>query len=82
MLWLYKPKISTVPLSFYSSIYHPARMGITKKTINIRDDQEEWLKKQSYINLSKFVQRKLDEEIKKQNSSVDNSATDKNILGG
>jgi len=35
------------------------------KTITIRDDQEEWLKK-SYINLSKFVRAKLDEEMAKR----------------
>ena len=35
------------------------------KTITIRDDQDEWLKK-SYINLSKFVRAKLDEEMAKR----------------
>jgi len=35
------------------------------KTITIREDQDEWLKK-NYINLSKFVKAKLDEEIAKR----------------
>ena len=35
------------------------------KTITIREDQEEWLEK-NYINLSKFVKVKLDEEIAKR----------------
>ena len=35
------------------------------KTITIREDQEEWLEK-NYINLSKFVRVKLDEEIAKR----------------
>ena len=35
------------------------------KTITIRDDQEEWLEK-NYINLSKFVRVKLDEEMAKR----------------
>ena len=35
------------------------------KTITIREDQEEWLEK-NYINLSKFVRAKLDEEMAKR----------------
>ena len=37
------------------------------KTITIREDQDEWLKK-NYINLSKFVKAKLDEEMAKRAS--------------
>lgn len=33
------------------------------KTITITDEQEEWLK-ETDLNLSRFVQRKLDERIK------------------
>jgi len=40
-------------------------MRLAKKTITIREDQLEWLENESYINLSKFVQTKLDEEIEK-----------------
>ena len=36
-----------------------------RKTITIRKDQEDWIKKH-YINLSRFVQAKIDEEMKKQ----------------
>jgi len=36
-------------------------MAVTK-TITIREDQEEWLKK-NYINLSRFVKAKIDEEM-------------------
>jgi len=43
-----------------------------KKTITIRDDQAEWVERK-YINLSRFVQAKIDEEMqsegKKGNSS-------------
>jgi len=35
---------------------------LVTKTITIREDQEKWLEK-NYINLSKFVRVKLDEEI-------------------
>ena len=35
------------------------------KTISIRKDQSDWLKKK-YINLSRFVQEKIDEEMKKE----------------
>jgi len=39
-------------------------MAVTK-TITIREDQEEWLKR-NYINLSRFVKAKIDEEIAKR----------------
>jgi len=39
-------------------------MAVTK-TITIREDQEEWLKK-NYINLSRFVKAKIDEEMAKR----------------
>ncbi|MFH0969836.1 MAG: hypothetical protein V1776_00010 [Candidatus Diapherotrites archaeon] len=35
-----------------------------KKTITVRQDQSEFIEK-STLNLSKFVQQKLDEKIKK-----------------
>lgn len=35
------------------------------KTITISDDQSKWLEK-NYINLSHFVQAKIDEEIEKR----------------
>ena len=34
-----------------------------KKTITIREDQEEWIKRK-HINLSRFVQAKIDEEMR------------------
>jgi len=36
-----------------------------KKTITIREDQAEWIEKH-HINLSRFVQAKIDEEMKKE----------------
>ena len=36
-----------------------------KKTITIREDHEEWIKRR-HINLSRFVQAKIDEEIKSE----------------
>jgi len=39
-------------------------MAVTK-TITIREDQEEWLRK-NYINLSRFVKAKIDEEMAKR----------------
>ena len=38
---------------------------LVTKTVTIREDQEEWLEK-NYINLSKFVRAKLDEEMVKR----------------
>ena len=38
---------------------------LVTKTVTIREDQEKWLEK-NYINLSKFVRVKLDEEIAKR----------------
>lgn len=35
------------------------------KTITVRDDQAKWLEK-DFINLSHFVQAKIDEEIEKR----------------
>ena len=37
----------------------------TRKTISIRDDQEEWIP-ENYLNLSSFVQEKLDELIEER----------------
>ena len=34
-----------------------------KKTITIREDQEEWIRSRC-INLSRFVQAKIDEEMR------------------
>ena len=36
-----------------------------KKTITIREDQEEWIKRK-HINLSRFVQAKIDEEMRSE----------------
>ena len=35
------------------------------KSITIRDDQEEWLRKK-HINFSRWIQSKIDEEIEKE----------------
>ena len=37
----------------------------TRKTISIRDDQEEWIQK-NHLSLSSFVQEKLDEHIEER----------------
>ncbi|WP_458190487.1 hypothetical protein [Haladaptatus sp. NG-WS-4] len=37
----------------------------TRKTISIRDDQEEWIQ-DNHLNLSSFVQAKLDEHIEER----------------
>ena len=39
----------------------------TRKTISIRDDQEEWIQ-DNHLNLSSFVQEKLDELIRERES--------------
>jgi len=39
----------------------------TRKTISIRDDQEEWIQ-DNHLNLSSFVQEKLDELIEERES--------------
>lgn len=39
-------------------------MIMIHKHITIREDQEEWVK-ENHINLSRFVQAKIDEEMKK-----------------
>ena len=38
--------------------------GYVRKTITIKDYQDEWLRR-NHINFSRWVQAKLDEEIKK-----------------
>jgi len=38
-----------------------------KKSVTIRDDQREWVEK-NHINLSRFVQAKIDEEMEKRGS--------------
>ena len=40
---------------------------MTVKTISIRDDKDEWLAKNDK-SLSKFVQRKIDEEMRNDGS--------------
>ena len=40
---------------------------VTRKTISIRDDQEEWVQN-NHLNLSSFVQEKLDELIEERES--------------
>ena len=40
---------------------------VTRKTISIRDDQEEWIQN-NHLNLSSFVQEKLDELIEERES--------------
>ena len=37
----------------------------TRKTISIRDDQEEWIQ-ENHLSLSSFVQEKLDELIEER----------------
>ena len=37
----------------------------TRKNISIRDDQEEWIQ-ENHLNLSSFVQEKLDELIEER----------------
>jgi uncharacterized protein YqfB (UPF0267 family) len=37
----------------------------TRKTISIRDDQEEWVQ-ENHLSLSSFVQEKLDELIEER----------------
>ena len=37
----------------------------TRKTISIRDDQEEWIQ-DNHLNLSSFVQEKLDELVEER----------------
>lgn len=39
-------------------------MVVVKKSITIREDQEQWIQKTS-LNLSKFVQKKLDEAMRR-----------------
>ncbi|MEF8814819.1 MAG: hypothetical protein V5A55_13520 [Halovenus sp.] len=38
-----------------------------RKTITIREDQEEWIQ-ENHLNLSSFVQEKLDELIEERDS--------------
>ena len=40
---------------------------VKRKTITIREDQEEWIQ-DNHLNLSSFVQEKLDELIKERES--------------
>lgn len=40
------------------------------KTITIREDQAKWIRKH-HLNLSRFVQDKLDEEINNENKKMD-----------
>lgn len=46
---------------FLISFCTDADSKFVKRTITIREDQDEWLKQQEYINLSRFMQKKLDE---------------------
>jgi hypothetical protein len=40
---------------------------VKRKTITIREDQEEWIQ-ENHLNLSSFVQEKLDELIEERDS--------------
>ena len=40
---------------------------VKRKTITIREDQEEWIQ-ENHLNLSSFVQEKLDELIEERGS--------------
>jgi len=40
---------------------------VKRKTITIREDQEEWIQ-DNHLNLSSFVQEKLDELIEERDS--------------
>ena len=40
---------------------------VKRKTITIREDQEEWIQ-ENHLNLSSFVQEKLDELIEQRES--------------
>jgi len=40
---------------------------VKRKTITIREDQEEWIQ-ENHLNLSSFVQKKLDELIEERDS--------------
>ncbi|SIR97065.1 hypothetical protein SAMN05421858_4854 [Haladaptatus litoreus] len=40
-------------------------MCVTRETISIRDDQEEWIQ-ENHMSLSSFVQTKLDEHIEER----------------
>jgi len=40
-------------------------LRMIRKTITIREDQGKWIR-QKHINLSRFVQAKIDEEMKKK----------------
>jgi len=42
---------------------------MVNKTISIRDDQEKWIKDTS-LNLSRFVQKKLDERMRITNKET------------
>lgn len=44
--------------------------AMKRKNITIRGDQEKWIKKE-HLNLSHFVQDKLDEEMKKREAGKD-----------
>jgi len=60
---------SYMPTSITNSLYanYVSYVVATRKTISIRDDQEEWIQ-DNYLNLSSFVQEKLDELIEEQES--------------
>jgi len=52
------------PRLLYVSLCMVCMIGMIKKTITIRDDQAEWIRK-NHINFSRLIQDKLDEEMKK-----------------
>jgi len=59
----HRPTPTTTPI--YSS-YVTCDVA-TRKNISIRDDQEEWIQ-DNHLNLSSFVQEKLDELIEERES--------------
>lgn len=46
-------------------MYYQYNMEYVKKTITITDEQEKWINEHS-INLSRFVQKCLDEKIRRK----------------
>ena len=59
------PQAHAIATLIYTSY---VKCGVaTRKNISIRDDQEEWIQ-ENHLNLSSFVQEKLDELIEKRES--------------
>ena len=51
----------------YIMYYQYSMHTVKRKTITIREDQEEWIQ-ENHLNLSSFVQEKLDELIEERGS--------------